>query len=379
MSVLIFILVLSFLVIIHELGHFLVAKWRGVKVEEFGLGYPPKLFTLFRWKGSEFSLNAVPFGGFVRMEGEDGGISSMDDETQLSGKVLEEEPFYKKSALSRMLIILAGPFINFLFGIVAFSLIFSYLGVPTSLDGQPRVEMVVPDSPAAKAGLPVNVNIVGFYEGEQLVETKTIQEVQDFVSQHRSETVKMSVSGECQRDICSEQRQEFDMYLRSQEETPADEGTMGVVFAESYFKEYSWYEKPVQGVIYGIKQAVFMGVVMVQALGEIVMNLLAGRGAGADVAGPVGIVYQAQKSNLAGEGFLTILSFSGMLSINLAIMNLLPIPALDGGRAFFIILEKILGKKRVGRIEGYANYGGYIFLLGLIISITIKDIWQIIF
>ena len=114
MSVLIFILVLSFLVIIHELGHFLVAKWQGVKVEEFGLGYPPKILSLFRWKGTLFSLNAIPFGGFVRMEGEYGEEET--DKKAPYSKDDKEQPFYAKSALPRLLIILAGPFVNFLFG-----------------------------------------------------------------------------------------------------------------------------------------------------------------------------------------------------------------------------------------------------------------------
>lgn len=377
MSVLVFIIILSFLVIIHELGHFFVAKWRKVKVEEFGLGYPPKIASLFKWKNTLFSLNAIPFGGFVRLDGEDG--ESSDVETKSSIKTDSKEgPFYSKSALSRLAIILAGPIVNFLFGALAFSIIFSFVGIPVSLNGQPRIEAVVEDSPASEANILEKVNITGFIVGEDYFAMDSINDVQEFVSDHRSETVTVVTSGTCVEESCEEILQEFDIYLRSEEETPADQGSMGIIFSETYFKEYPWYERPFRGMVYGVNQAIFMGLMMVQALGNILMSLFSGNGVGAEIAGPVGIVHQAQQSNLAAEGFLTILSFTGMLSINLAIMNLLPIPALDGGRALFIILEKLVGKKRINRLEGYANFGGYIFLLGLIILITVKDIWSII-
>ena len=375
MSVLIFIIILSFLVIIHELGHFFVAKWRKVAVEEFGLGYPPKVASLFKWKGTVFSLNAIPFGGFVRLEGEDG--DGQEEKKELSAQKNKEEPFYSKSVLSRLAIILAGPIVNFLFGALAFSIIFSFVGIPAFLDGQPRIESIMEESPAAKVGLPENVNIIGFSINDSYYPMDSIKSVQEFVSEHRSETVNISTSGVCDGLSCAEISQQFEIYLRSLEETPENQGSMGIAFAETYFKDYPWYERPFRGVVYGVKQAIFMGVMMIQALGDILASIMAGNGAGAEVAGPVGIVHQAQQSNLAGEGFLTILSFSGMLSINLAIMNLLPIPALDGGRAMFIILEKIIGKKRVNKIEGYANYGGYVLLLGLIILITVKDVWRI--
>lgn len=376
LSVFIFIFILSFLVIIHELGHFLLARKHGVKVNEFGLGYPPKALTLFTAFGTPFTLNWVPFGGFVRLEGEDGSESNVASEEQ---KPARGKEFFQVKVWQKLSIVLAGPMVNFLFGCLAFSIVFSVTGIPQPLVNQARIDQIMPGSPAELAGLEKGSNISAFITADSVrTETPAIKDVQQFVAVHKGEMVQVVTSPVCQGVACPESELIRELYLRKDSEIPEGQGSIGVVFADYYLVRYPWFLMPIYGSWYGIQQALELGVVMVQALGTIMTNLFTGGGVAADVAGPIGIVHQAQKSNILSSGWMMALGFAGMLSINLAIMNILPIPALDGGRALFIILGGILGQKRIEKIENYANYGGFIVLIGMIVLISLRDIHRII-
>jgi regulator of sigma E protease len=378
MSILYIILILSFLVIIHELGHFLAAKWAKVKVEEFGLGYPPKVATLFRFWGTDFSLNWIPFGGFVRMEGEDGEKQPNLVEQVVSKVAANREgPFYTKSATKRLVIILAGATVNFVFGIIAFSIVFSFSGIPTFVDSA-LIGRIAPDSPAAEQGIPTNVELIGLRTGDERFAITNVEQAIEVINQHRGQTVNIQTGGTCQDGACQELLQEFEVYLRTAEETPDDQGSLGVSFETVQFSFYPWYEMPFRGMWYGTQQALMLGLLILNALGGMLYNLIASGQVPSEVAGPVGIVHQTQQSGILEQGFLSILNFAGMLSINLAVMNVLPIPALDGGRAVFILLEKVLGRSRTARAEQLANYGGYILLLSLIVLVTIKDVIALI-
>jgi len=384
MSTFIVLVIISLLVIIHELGHFILAKKNKIKVEEFGLGYPPKIYKLFKWRGTEFTLNAIPFGGFVRLEGEDGPEVEKDKKStkptsSQSEKSSEDglEPFYKKSSKSRIAVILAGSVVNFLFGVVAFTIIFSVMGIPTPLGDQPRIDEIAIDSPAEKAGLPTDVNLLSIKIDDQEISVKTIEDVQKIINENLGKTVEIKTTGKCEEKICIPTSQKFSVYLRTKDEIPEGQGSIGVAFANIYFKYYPWYEMPVRGAFYGLGQAFMLGGMILQALGNVFADLFRGRGLAEDIAGPVGIVHQAQEGDLFQQGFLTWLNFAGMLSVNLAVMNMLPIPALDGGRALFIFLEKIIGKKIIQKVEGYVNYGGFALLLALIILVTIRDVSRI--
>jgi regulator of sigma E protease len=369
MSVLVFILILSFLVLIHELGHFLMAKKTKTKIEEFGLGYPPKIIKLFSWRGTEFSLNAIPFGGFVKLEGEEAPIKKT--------KSKNKSAFYLKSASQRLAVILAGATVNFIFGVLAFSIIFSKMGIPVSLNNQPRIDQVIPNTPAAEAGLSSQVNIIGFRNKADFITTNNITDVLDYVNQHQGETVAMVTTGQCSELACQESASEHQVYLRTNDEIPDGQGSMGIVFADAFFKFYKWYEMPFRAGIFGLKQALSLGFMMLASLTKMFSDILMGAGVPTELAGPIGIVHYTQQSQIFTEGWMSILGFSAMLSINLAIINILPIPALDGGRAFFILLEKVFNKKRIQKIEGYANYIGFAFLLGLLILVSIRDIIRI--
>lgn len=376
MFTIIFIIILSFLVIIHELGHFLAAKWAKIKVEEFGLGFPPRAAKLFSWRKTLFSLNWIPFGGFVKMEGEEEQGAVEKKIKLLTKNKNKEGPFYQKSTLQRLVVIVAGASVNFIFGIIAFSIFFSFTGIPTPLD-QPRIAETSEGSPAREAGLPSQVNIIGLRAAEEFYSTNKIQDVVDRVNEHKGENVTLLISGPCSGLSCAESVEEVELYLRTPEETPTDQGSMGVIFETTYMRFFPWYEMPFRGMAYGLTQALFFSLLILQALGQLLVELFT-RGSIPDgLAGPVGIVSQASKGGFSINQPLDLLGFAGMLSINLAVMNLLPIPALDGGRAVFVLLEQVVGRKIVSRVERYANYGGYVVLLTLIIMVTIRDVLNI--
>lgn len=370
MTILVFILVLSLLVIIHEAGHFLLAKKHGVKVHEFGFGYPPKLIKLFHWRGTDFTFNLIPFGGFVRLEGED--LSPEEEEDKKN-----KHAFYNKSKKARLAIIFAGPLFNIIYALAIFSLVFGLVGIPRDLAGRARIAEIAVNSPAAQAGLAADYEIVGFKLFDDQVNTPQITDVINFTKLNQGKTVIIQLHGPCEQATCQEKLTEKEIYLRADSEIPAGEGSMGVAFADYYLEKRAWYIQPFMAIWYGLQETAGISLMILAALVDLIKEIFSGNGVPAGLAGPVGIVHQATNAGLVEQGLLSILSFSGMLSLNLGIMNVLPIPALDGGRMFFILLEKFIGKAKVRKFEGTANLSGFIILLGLIIMISIRDIWQL--
>lgn len=355
MSGLIFILILSFLVIIHELGHFLCARWAGIKVEEFGLGYPPKMKTLYTDKqGTAYTLNWLPFGGFVRMFGEDSG--------DVTSGSFSAAPVFK-----RIIVVLAGATINFAFGVLAFGIIYGTHGIPTDLGGA-RVDAVAVDSPAAHAQIPVGKLIVAARDinGAE-VSTKTSSMLIQFVQQHRGESIT----------LVTESNQPYSVYVRTVAETPEGQGSLGVTLSDFELRKYPWWQMPFRGMWVGLKSAVSFGGMILQALGTMVKELVLLGKVPADVAGPVGIVYAAEKDGFLREGGWAQLNFAAILSINLAIINVLPFPALDGGRGVFLIWELLTRKRVKPRLEGWVNTAGFAVLIGLILLISFRDIGRV--
>jgi regulator of sigma E protease len=385
LPILSFVFVLSFLVIIHELGHYFTAKFFNVHVEEFGLGYPPRALKLFALGSTLFSLNWIPFGGFVRMEGEDGGEENIDLVTEPHQEEHpsdvppargSEQPFYKKSIPARLMIILAGASVNFVFGVLAFSIFFSVKGIPQVLSN-PRIGEVAVDSPAAKSHVPVNVDIQGVQIGEKFYDTASTETVSTLISEHLGEHVTLVTTGPCagaDKPDCDMHLQEFDVYLRKESETPEGQKALGITFEPVVIQKfYPWPEMPLRGAVYGLQQALILSYLILTGLGQIAQTVVHGH-VPAEVAGPVGIFSQANDAGFFSHGLFELLNFAGLLSVNLAVMNVLPIPALDGGRVLFLILEVFVGKKRIQKIESYANYGGFAVLLFLIALITLKDV-----
>jgi len=359
MSVLIFMLILSFLVIIHELGHFIAARMSGVKVEEFGVGYPPRLIRLYKDKeGTEYSLNWLPFGGFVRLYGEDGP----EDE----GKNKSKEAFYGVPVIRRIIIVLAGAFVNFVFGVIAFGSIYSYIGIPTELDTV-LIEEVVTGSPAATAGLAAGDEVNGFVVEGKKTETKSVEEFVNGLKELRGKEVTLTL----------EDGREANVYVRKEEEMPEGEGSIGVVVSDMIMKRYPAWEMPIRGTIVGTKAALNFGVMLLQALGSMVRDLALSGNVPEGLTGPVGIAYVAQRDNLLTEGWLATFNFAAVLSINLAIVNVLPLPALDGGRVVFLIWELLTRKRVKPVVERWVNTAGFGMLLLLIIMISVRDLKQV--
>lgn len=376
-SVLIFVLILSFLIFIHELGHYLAAVRSGVVVEEFGIGYPPRAIKLFTWRGTDFTLNWIPFGGFVKMAGEQvefEEVHTKEEQEKLQKK--DKGQFFAADTRNKLMIILAGATFNFIFGIIAFTIVFSRLGIPEPIE-TPRIGEVMPNTPAAEAGLTENTEIQQITVADQVFTTASRDDVIDVIAQNSGQEAVIATTGTCQGYSCEEVWQEFNVYLRTTEETPEGEGSLGIIFQPVAFVAYPWYEMPYKSMWYGLQQAIFLGEQIVFALGDMISGMIFGGRVPGDVAGPIGIVHQAQATGMLSEGFITTLSFAGMLSINLAIINILPIPPLDGGRAVFIILERFISERHAKPLEYYMNYGGYILLLMLIVLITARDIWRI--
>lgn len=373
-SVIVFLLILSFLVIIHELGHFLTALWMKVKVEEFGLGYPPKAGTLFRWRGIPFTFNWLPFGGFVKMEGEDGAAEADVDTLNppASGKD-NVGPFYTKSKRARLIVLLAGVVINFLFGVIAFSIVYTVQGIP-EIETRPVISEVAPGSPAEEANLQVGDVLISGADGLERNDQggvftgfETSEQAIEYINKNLGETLVI----EYQRDGDS---RATTIYARPESERPADQGALGIAFQPLVFKFYPWWQMPFRGIWVGLQQSIGLSVLILQAFYQMFAQILTLGGVPEGVAGPVGIVHQASKQGLFADGWSSILNFAGMLSINLAILNALPIPALDGGRATFVVLETFIGKNRRAKIENQMNYFGFGFLLLFISIITFKDI-----
>lgn len=356
MSGLIFIVILSFLVIIHELGHFLVARWAKIKVEEFGLGYPPKMLRLFvDKKGTEYTLNWLPFGGFVRMLGED-------------SQEVKAGSFNSRSAWKRMMVILAGATVNFVFGVIAFGAIYSWHGIPTRLDGA-KIDGLAAGSPAEMAKIPLGSKVVEVeLATEQAVEVSKSEDLIEAVSKHRGETV----------GLVMEDGSEYQVYVRKADEVPEGQGAIGVSLVDSETRFYPWWQMPFRGIWVGLQATVSFGGMILSALGTMIGDLVTMGQVPADVAGPVGIVYQAEKEGFLREGFWAQLNFAAILSINLAIINVLPFPALDGGRGLFIAIEMLFRKRVKPQIEQWINGAGFMLLMGLILLISLRDVSRVI-
>lgn len=377
-SVVMFVILLSTLVIIHELGHYLAAKLVGVKVNEFGIGFPPRAKTLFKKWGTKFSLNWIPFGGFVRLEGE---IEPDEGEQQVkpNKRSSKNVPFYALPAGKKIIVVLAGVVVNLVFGIVVFAVAFSVMGIPTLYDSA-RIGQVVSGSPADLAGISANRDLTGIVIAGEEHKITSYSEAIELIKAQQGETITVITSGPCQETDCQPTLEKFEVYVRNADEidNPQVEGAIGVDFSIGYRKFYPWYEMPWRGAIAGILESLGIMIATVWAFGQMLIDIFTRAQLSADVMGPVGIVHQADQMGLFSQGLLEILHFAGLISVSLAVMNILPIPVLDGGKLVFIILEQLFGRDRIRTFEAYANAGGFAILVFLMLLITGRDILRLV-
>jgi regulator of sigma E protease len=349
-SILVFILVLSILVLVHEAGHFFAAKKAGILVEEFGFGIPPRIYGK-KVGETIYSINLLPFGGFVRLHGE----NTEDTITK------PKRAFLNKSKKVRALIVTAGVIMNFVLAIFAFGIVYSFTGVPVQTDNVSIVE-INKGSPAASSDLKPG-DIVKQVNGEDV---KSTNEFISILNKHLGQSVTLSV----ERDSAIKQ---IEVNLRSN--PGEDQGALGVVISSSEVYYPPLWKRPFLGVYYGFREAIFWGGIVIAGLVHIFSQLIHGT-VPQDVAGPVGIY--ALTTEAAQLGVLTLVNFVGVLSVNLAILNIFPFPALDGGRLLFIGIEAILGRKVVPKVESLIHTVGMVILLLLILAITFYDVRRLI-
>ena len=350
-TIIVFLLVLSLIVFVHEIGHFYTAIKLGIGVEEFGFGFPPRMFGIKR-KGILYSINWIPLGGFVKIKGEDGENS-------------DEDSFANQAVWKRAVVLFAGVFMNWVLAFVLLTVGY-FVGLPAVLEGdipagavvpneKVQIMEVYPESSADKAGLEVG-DIVLSVDGNNFDDNVVLQK---YLKDNRETAISFDLKrGKEEKNI-----------LVSAEEIPdlEDEKLLGVGLVKSGIVSYSWYQAPIEG----FKTVVDITYLILMAFVGLIANLIRGSG-GADISGPIGVAVFANRA--LDMGWIYLLQFTALISVNLAVINILPFPALDGGRILFLIIEKIRRKPNNQKIEAIIHNVGFSLLMLLIVLITYKDI-----
>ncbi|EKE10904.1 MAG: hypothetical protein ACD_15C00179G0003 [uncultured bacterium] len=371
-AIIVFIIILGVLIFVHELGHFLTARRNGVKADEFGFGFPPRMAGFFQdektkkykfvWGNKDiqssntiYSINWIPLGGFVKIKGEDGAGTK------------EKDSFASKKAWPRIKILAAGVIMNFVLAwlLLSFSLM---IGAPETIEGNRsdvadtkiQINEVVSGSPAEDAGMKIGDEIL---KKNIQADFKNVEEVQDFINKNKGKEIEFNI-----------RRGNEIIKIKSvpRENIPEGEGALGISLAQTTIVKYPIFKALRTGAL----EVYQLTIAILVALGGIIASLFSGKGVGAEVSGPIGIAILTKQ--VATLGLTYILRFAALLSINLAIINALPIPALDGGRILFILIEKIKGSPISQETEQKFHTIGFILLILLMILVTLRDVVKII-
>ncbi len=395
LAVLVFVVILGVLIFVHELGHFVTARRNGIKASEFGFGFPPRLIGFQylyengkrkKWRivwgtkdgddenekkdlaqahekkftgGTIYSINWIPLGGFVKIKGEDGG--NIDDADSFAGK----------SAWVRIKVLAAGVAMNFVLAWLLISIVFM-IGAPQAVDSTENVSVtkiqisdILPETPAQTAGLQIGDEILKTQKNSagETVKLSSVEDVQNYIKNNAGKELKLAI-------IRGEQT--LSIKLTPRISAPEGQGLLGVNLAQTAIIKY-----PVHKAFWeGLKTTGNLIVAILVALGGIIKSLFMGNGVGADVAGPVGIAVLTKQ--VTGLGLVYILQFAALLSINLGIINILPIPALDGGRILFVLIEKLKGSPVSQKLEQTFHSVGFLLLILLLILVTFKDVMKFV-
>lgn len=341
---------LSVLILFHELGHFLIAKMFGVYVEEFGLGLPPRVFGK-KIGETVYSFNWLPIGGFVKLHGE-----TLEEKAQFP-----ERSFSNKSKLARVLISLAGIVFNFFLALVCFAVVYSFIGIPRET-GNVRVTDVASETPAQVSGILVG-DIV------RKVDKDSVNSTTQFISLVEAKKGKR-ISIEVERTIDNNPKN-IVIPVTPRANPPEGEGPLGVAITstEIYFPPI--WQRPFVGAYYGAIEAVNTSKAVTLGLFGVATEVSKGQVPKGTV-GPFGIF--ALIEYVSRLGIIPLINFMGIISINLAIVNLIPFPPLDGSRVLFVGLELIFRKKMLPKIESTVQSIGMILLILLMIAITAREI-----
>ncbi len=322
------IFVFGLLVFFHELGHFGVAKMVGIKVHEFAIGMGPKLISFAKGE-TQYTLRALPIGGFVKMEGED-EVSS------------EAGSFSNKSIAARIAVILAGPIMNFILAILLFMVLFYSVGSPST-----TMQEVIPGTPAETAGIQKGDTILSI-DGE---EVQNWNQLVDRIGRSQDTPLEFTI----QRD-----NEVITKTITPTVDSETKQVMVGIV---------PMYKKSLG---YAVKTSFTNTGYVIREIGDFLRRLVFRQVSSGEVAGPVGIITMVGQATQAG--WESVLFLAGLISINLGLMNLLPIPALDGSRILFLIFEFFRGKPVNPEREGMIHLVGFALLITMMIFVTYNDI-----
>lgn len=354
MTIILFLLILTALIFVHELGHFLAAKKSGIRVDEFAIGFPPKIFS---WKRGEtlYSINLIPFGGFVKIHGEN------PDEVALTGPD-KERSFVNKSKSTQAFVLSAGIIMNIFFAYFLFVGSFM-LGVPSVNDNTEGsalyITAIAESSPAELAGLQTGDKILKIETTGNVLEGKISPDaLVSFIAEAKDGVVvTLERSGQAQ-----------EIEVLPKEGVVAGRLAIGIQMAEVSFEKLSFFKAL-------SKAFTTTGIVIKETtvgIAKFFASIFTFNADLKSVSGPVGIASLVGDASRFGAGYL--MSFAALISINLAIINLVPFPALDGGRLLFVFLEVLLRRKISIKIQNVLNFLGFAFLMILMVVITFSDI-----
>ena len=360
------------MVLVHEAGHFFTAKGFGIRVDEFGFGFPPKLFGIKKGE-TEYTFNALPIGGFVKIYGQ--GVNETE---VLKGNFKTEEKeadvdahrsFMNKPKWQQAIVLSAGIFANFLLAWVLFSVGFMS-GLPTSVGTEPSgytatdVHLVITSvsakSPAEGAGLKVGDKILSLASSKDNVAKINPDTLKTFVMSHPDKEIDIGYT--------RGQNPTINIVKVKPEMTKENTPLIGIAM-----DEIGTVRLPVHRALWeGLKLDWSMTEGTVVGLFTLIGQGIHGKGSMSSITGPVGMV------GIVGDayqfGFVYLLSFAALISVNLAIINLIPFPALDGGRLLFLLIEKIKGSRLNPKIANMANTIGFVILIALMLFVTYHDV-----
>lgn len=363
MSTLLVVGILVFLIVIHELGHFAVAKLFKVKVEEFGVGYPPRAFTFGKWGGTEYTLNWIPFGGFVRLYGEHDTVT---------GEVTKGVGSFARAKRSvQALILVAGVAMN---AVAAWLLFASALavGIPHQLpddaiDPNARllVTAVVPGSPASAAGLNTGDVLTAVRDGDKAA-ALTPDSIVSFVKDRAGKEIQVTYSR------ASEEQTIRMIPAHAVVPEAANRAALGIGLSRvtdspmplpvALYRAFPVTFEKLQGIVFGLR--------------DMVTNALRGDPVLKEVVGPLGLVDVV--GNAARHGYANVLVLAGFISLNLAVINLIPIPALDGGRLVLLGIEALMRRSAPNIVVQLSNSVGIALIVVLMVVVTYNDVIRLL-
>jgi regulator of sigma E protease len=367
-TVVAFLAILIVLVLVHELGHYIVAKRAGITVQEFGIGFPPRLASVM-WRSTRYSVNAIPLGGFVKMLGEDGDVElqRLRQEGLSEGEIAHamEGAFNRKPIWVRLTVLLAGVVMNFLLAAALFSVAVS---LPQQIGFGPlTVVEIQPDSPAAEA-LKIDDEIVAA-NGRTFERSGDLTQ---YVAARAGEQVTLTIHRDgAEMDVTVVPRELTD------EERAEGQGPIGFGWRPARIVEQpSTVDGPFEAIGQGVGAAATVAVQIPGGLADAVGGLIGlNPDAAGDARGPIGIAQETGR--VLESALVNQLFFVGLLSINLAVLNVLPFPPLDGGRIAVVVLEGVRRRRLPAEREALIYLTGLAILLALVVLISIQDIQRL--